>query len=212
MSATLATTLTVSPTSSLPPTLLSSIVGLRRFSVAEYRKMLDAGILVLNEKVELLEGLVVKKGVRNQPHENGLRRLTVRFPRYVPEGYFLQLQGAIRLADGEPEPDGAVIRGDVLTCDDHFPEPDDLLLLIEVSGSTLSRDRRDKGRMYARANIAVYWIVNVADGQIEVYTDPDLTANPPAYATRTDYRAGQGVPIVLDGVAVGAIPASDLLP
>lgn len=106
------------------PTLLSSIVGLRRFTVAEYRKMLDAGILVENEPVELVEGYVVEKGVRNQPHENALRRLTNRFQRRLPDGYVTQIQGAIRLSDGEPEPDGAVTRGDETTCDHHFPGPE----------------------------------------------------------------------------------------
>jgi Uma2 family endonuclease len=205
-------TLTAPPVVASPPTLLSSIVGLRRFTVEEYRKMLDAGILISNERVELLEGLVVEKGVRNQSHENGLRRLNARLSPHIPDGYFLQIQGAIRLSDGEPEPDGAVIRGDLTAFDARFPEPEDLPLLIEVSDTSLNRDRKDKGRMYARAGIGVYWIINVMDGQIEVYTNPDPTANPPTYTTRTDYKPGQDIPIVLDNAVVGSIPASDLLP
>lgn len=194
------------------PTLLSSIVGLRRFTVAEYRKMLDAGILVENERVELVEGYVVEKGVRNQPHENALRRLTNRFPRRLPDGYILQSQGAIRLSDGEPEPDGAVLRGDETTCDHRFPGPDDLAMVIEVADSSLLRDRRDKGRSYARAGIAVYWIINLVDGRIEVYTNPEPTAMSPVYRDRTDYAPGDAVPLVLDGAVVGSVPASDLLP
>ena len=194
------------------PTPLSGIVGLRRFTVAEYRKMLDAGILVENERVELVEGYVVEKSVRNQPHENALRRLTNRFQRRLPDGYVTQIQGAIRLSDGEPEPDGAVIRGDETTCDHHFPGPDDLPMLIEVADSSLLRDRRDKGRSYARAGIAVYWIVNLVDGVIEVYTNPEPAAMTPVYRDRTDYHPGDDVPIVLDGATVGSIPAAELLP
>ncbi|MFO0803015.1 MAG: Uma2 family endonuclease [Gemmataceae bacterium] len=212
MSTTLSAPVTPPPVMHSTLTPLSSIVGLRRFTVVEYRKMLEAGILFEGEKVELLEGLVVEKGVRNQPHENGLRRLSIRFPRYLPSGYILQVQGAIRLSDSEPEPDGAVIRGDETTCDNHFPGPDDLPLLIEVSDSTLGRDRRDKGRMYSRSNVPIYWIVNVADGWIEVYTNPDPAANPPAYLNRRDYLPGQDVPLILDGVQVSTIPAADLLP
>src|SRR5262249_50270557 len=119
MSATLTEPIASSPTLT-PLTLLSSIVGLRRFTVAEYRKMLDAGILFESDRVELLEGLVVEKGVRNQPHENALRRLQTRLPGRLPKGYFFQGQGAIRLSDGEPEPDGAVIRGDLTDFDERF--------------------------------------------------------------------------------------------
>lgn len=85
-------------------------------------------------------------------------------------------------------------------------------MVIEVADSSLARDRRDKGRSYARAGIAVYWIVNLVDGVIEVYSNPEPTALSPVYRDRTDYRPGQDVPLVLDGVNVGSIPAAELLP
>ncbi|HVK17875.1 MAG TPA: Uma2 family endonuclease, partial [Fimbriiglobus sp.] len=92
------------------------------------------------------------------------------------------------------------------------PGAGDIGIIIEVSDSTLAFDRRDKGRIYARAGIPVYWVVNVADRQVEVYTDPQPGATPPAYAARTDYPPGQNVPIVLDGQVAATISAADLLP
>ena len=193
------------------PTPLLSVAGFKRFTPEEYHKLADAGIIMEGEPFELLEGYLVEKPVRKSPHEDALRRLTGRLPRRLPADRFLQIQGAVALGESEPEPDGAILRGDETVCDGRLPTPADICLVAEVSDSSLAFDRRDKGRIYARAGIPVYWIINVVDRQIEVYSDPQPTA-PPAYATHTNYPAGQDVPIVLDGQAVASIPAADLLP
>jgi Uma2 family endonuclease len=116
------------------------------------------------------------------------------------------------LTDSEPEPDFSFVRGDERTYLTRFPGPGEIGLVGEVSDSSLQFDRTEKGRIYARAGIPVYWIINVADRQIEVYTNPDTTANPPAYTTRTDYKPGDTVPITLDGNAAGTILTAELLP
>ncbi len=193
-----------------PPPLLS-LAGFKQFTPAQYHKLIDSGVIMEGEAVELLEGYLVEKGMRNPPHEMSLRRMTARLPRHAP-GWFLQVQGAIALGASEPEPDGVLLRGDETTCDGRIPTVADIGLVIEVSDSTLAFDRRDKGRIYARVGIPVYWIINVVDRQIEVYTNPDATANPPAYRTRTNYAITDAVPVVLDGVAAGTIPVSELLP
>jgi Uma2 family endonuclease len=193
-----------------PPPLLS-LAGFKRFTPAQYHALIHSGIIQEGEAVELLEGYLVEKGMRNPPHEMSLRRLTARLPRQVP-GWFLQIQGAVSLGASEPEPDGVLLRGDETTCDGRLPTAADIGLVIEVSDSTLAFDRTDKGRIYARAGIPVYWIINVADRQLEVSTDPDSTANPPAYRTRTDSHPGAIVPITPGGTAVGTIAVNDLLP
>lgn len=193
-----------------PPPLLS-LAGFKRFTPAQYHALIDTGIILEGEPVELLEGYLVEKGMRNPPHEMSLRRLSARLPRHVP-GWFLQIQGAIALGASEPEPDGVLLRGDETACDGRLPTPADIGLVIEVSDSSLSFDRRDKNRIYARAGIPVYWIINVADRQVEVYTDPAPTADPPAYATRVDHKPGDTVPVTLDGKPAGTIAVSDLLP
>jgi Uma2 family endonuclease len=194
-----------------PPPLLSA-AGFKKFTPTQYHALIHSGIIQEGEPVELLEGYLVEKGMRNPPHDGSVTRLTNRLPRRLPAGWVTRIQCAISLGESEPEPDGAVVRGDDTSYDARLPVAADFGIVIEVSDSTLAFDRRDKGRIYARAGIPVYWIVNVADRQIEVYTDPDTAANPPEYRTRTDYRPGDAVPITLDGNAAGTIAVSDLLP
>src|SRR5262245_21726488 len=102
-----------------PPPLLS-VAGFKTCAPAQYHKLIDSGIIVEGEPVELLEGYLVEKPMRNPPHEAALRRLTARLQRYLT-GWFVQVQGAVSLTDSEPEPDGAVIRGDETTCDGRLP-------------------------------------------------------------------------------------------
>nr|WP_171472219.1 Uma2 family endonuclease [Frigoriglobus tundricola] len=74
-----------------------------------------------------------------------------------------------------------------------------------------SRDRGDKARIYARAGIPVYWVVNVVDKQIEVFTQPSGPGDAPAYANQEVFAAGASVPVVLDGSTVGHIAVSDVM-
>lgn len=140
-----------------------------------------------------------------------LRRLTARLPRYL-KGWFLQIHGAIALGDSEPEPDGVILRGDETACDGRLPTAADVGLIIEISDSSLAFDRRDKGRIYPRGGVPVYWIIKVADKMVEVCSDPESTGDPPVYRSRRDHRPGEDVPVVLDGRVVAKVPVSELLP
>jgi Uma2 family endonuclease len=193
---------------------LMAMAGARRVTVEQYHKMHEAGIYMDGDRVELIEGYVLEKHVRNPPHEAALRFLNRRPPRFLPAtGWFLQLQGAVTLpADNEPEPDGVILRGDETSYDTRHPGPADIGLAIEISDTSRAFDRRVKGRAYSRACIPAYWVINVVDRVIEVYTDPNPAADPPAYRTRTDYAPGTSVPLVLDGTTVASIPVADLLP
>jgi Uma2 family endonuclease len=92
------------------------------------------------------------------------------------------------------------------------PGAQDLALVVEVADSSLAQDRNVKGPIYARAAIPVYWIVNVPDRRIEVFTDPTGPVPIPVYRQRTDFAETDAVPLVLDGVEVGRIAVRDLLP
>jgi Uma2 family endonuclease len=194
-----------------PPPLLSA-AGFKKFTPAQYHALIHSGIIMEGEPVELLEGYLVEKGMRNPPHDGAVTRLTNRFSRRLPPNWVGRFQCAVSLGESEPEPDGAVVRGDDTSYDTRLPTASDFGIVIEVSDSTLAFDRRDKGRIYARAGIPVYWIINVAERQIEVYSDPDPAANPPVYRTRTDYLPGAAAPITLGGVVAGTIAVNDLLP
>lgn len=186
--------------------------GLRRWSPAEYRQMIDLGILREDERVELLGGYLVLKMPQSIAHRAAVSRLATRLPRSLPAGWAVMTHCPIEVGGSDPEPDGVVLRGSETDYDTRVPTEADFGIVIEVSVSTLVLDRSGKGRLYARTGLPAYWIINLVDGQIEVYSDPDPTASPPTYRTRTDYRPGDAVPVVLDGQPAGSIPVADLIP
>jgi Uma2 family endonuclease len=206
------TVITNPPITAPLPRYAVPTLPIRRFSVDEYHRMIDTGILTEDDPVELLEGWIVPKMPHNPPHVGSVQRVSKRLGRRLPAGWDLRMQVPVTIGDSEPEPDGSVVRGDETTYDYRHPGPNDIGALIEIADSTLGRDRSEKGRVYARAGIPYYWIINLVDRWIEVYTEPDSTATPPVYRTRTDYRPGEQVPLVLDGKTVATIPVAELLP
>jgi Uma2 family endonuclease len=175
--------------------------------------MIQAGILGEDDDVERLEGWIVPKMAKNPPHEAVTSGIMNRqFAPRLPRGRFCRGQSAITTADSEPEPDIALVRGSELDYMARHPGPADMALAIEVSFSSLSRDRLHKTRIDARASVPVYWIINVVDRQVEAYTDPTGPDPAPLYRTRQVYQAGDLVPFVVDRRELGPIPAQDLLP
>src|SRR5262249_32996457 len=148
---------------------------------------------------ELLEGLIVPKMTRNPQYDIALELVDEALRGRLPAGWRLRIQSAITTDDSEPEPDLAVVRGDARSRGGRHPGPPDLGLVVEVADTSLAQDRQEKGRLYARAGIACYWIVNLVDRQIEVYTDPTGPGPSPVYRQRLDFVAADAVPLVLDG-------------
>ena len=183
-----------------------------RFSVSQYQKMTEVGILTADDKVELLENYVVLKMTRNPPHDGTIDLLKAALYPCVPSGWLLRIQQTIVLADSLPEPDFAIVRGAPRTYLARHPKGVDVALAIEVADSSLLRDRRDKTRIYARAGIPTYWIVNLVDNRIEVYTLPSGPTAAPAYGAFQTFAPGDVIPIVLDGVNVASVPVAELLP
>jgi Uma2 family endonuclease len=194
----------------VPPSFLARTLY-PRVTVEQYHQMIEDGVFGDGEPIELIEGYLVLKPSHNSPHANAVRKLNKRLVRFAPSGWEVQCQLPITLPDSEPEPDAVLARGDETTFADHHPAPAEIGLVIEVADSSRYSDRTEKLRVYARAGIPVYWIVNVADKQIEVYTNPDASAPPPAYRTRTDHKLGDSVPVVLDGVEAAKLPVSEVV-
>jgi Uma2 family endonuclease len=186
--------------------------SIARFSVARYQKMIEAGILTPEDKVELLENYVVLKMPKNPPHEGTIDLVKAAVPPELPAGWLLRVQQTVVLSDSQPEPDFAVVRGNRRSYLARHPGPADVGLVIEVADSSLLRDQRDKTRIYARGGIIYYWIVNLVDRRIEVYGQPSGMTPVPAYGSFQVYQPGDALPLVLDGAAVGTILVSDLLP
>jgi Uma2 family endonuclease len=184
----------------------------RRFSVAEYHRMIQAGILTDEDKVELLDGYLVLKMPRNPPHDVSVSITHDALRAIVPAGWCIRGQSAITLSTSEPEPDIVLARGALRDYSTHHPEPAEIGLVVEVADTTLLRDRNDKGEIYATAGLPEYWIINLVDRQIEVYTQPSTPGTVSTYTMRRDYRIGDAVPLSLDGMIVGHIAVRDTLP
>ncbi len=183
-----------------------------RFSVKVYDRMVRDGTLTDEDRVELLEGVVYDKMPHNAPHDSCLYRLHTRLLlALAPQGWVVRCQSEVTFPASVPEPDVAVVPGPEGLYDEVRPTAADLLLVVEVSDTTLSRDRGLKQRVYARSRVPVYWIVNLVDGVVEVYTDP-RGGRSPAYRTRTDYRPGDSVPVVVGKKTVGTVAVSELFP
>ena len=185
--------------------------GVRRFTVEEYHQFGDAGILTEEDRVELIDGWVVEKPVHKPPHRKSCARIQRVFPRIVPAEHELVFQLPITLSTSEPEPDATVLRGPSNRYDLDPPGSKDVLMIVEVSDSSLDFDRGPKLLLYAAAKIPIYWIVNIPDDRIEVYTLPKA-GKTPGYRSRVLYSRGTRVPLVLRGKLISEIDADDILP
>jgi Uma2 family endonuclease len=169
----------------------------RRFTVHDYHLMGEAGILHEDDRVELIEGEIVEMtaiGTRHFSCVNGLTRLLV--VSFGDEA-IISVQNPVRLNEyTEPQPDLAVIRPRDYR--ESLPEPDDVLLLIEVSETTLPYDRGVKLPLYARAGIREVWIVDLSGETIGRYTGPSANG----YRRVEQMRRGQTLePTALPGLA-----------
>lgn len=144
-----------------------------RFTTEGYHRLVDIGVLGEDDRTELLDGEVFYKMPINSRHAGCVNRL-VRLIGRLAESLLIASQNPIRLSNiSEPEPDVAVLRFRGDDYSDSHPEPQDVLLLIEVADSSLAVDRAIKAPLYAVAGIPELWIVDLAGEALEVYQDPD---------------------------------------
>jgi hypothetical protein len=147
--------------------------GYVRFSREAYHRMFEFGVLDRQKRFELLEGQIVMMSPISPDHGAFIRRLNALFVRHLPESIACSPQLPIVIGDqSEPEPDLALIRAR----DDDYraghPRPEDVLLLIEVSQSSLARDCGQKMQIYAQAAVPEYWIIDVEHRAVIVHRQP----------------------------------------
>ena len=146
----------------------------RRFTVSEYHRMAEAGILGEDDRVELLHGQIYVMSPIGSQHAACVRRLTRLFILAAREQAGVSVQNPILLApDSEPEPDVALLtpRDDAYAA--RHPRPDEVMLIVEVSGSSLEFDQTTKLPLYAQAGIPEVWIVALDEDQIHAHRQPE---------------------------------------
>ena len=143
----------------------------RRFTVHDYHRMAEAGILHEDDRVELIEGELSEMTPVGARHANVVRKLNQILSQQINDQFLIDVQNPVRLNENsEPEPDLAVIRNRDYR--DSLPGPEDVLFLIEVSDTTLSYDRNVKLPLYARSGIPEVWIFDLTSEIVERHTGP----------------------------------------
>lgn len=145
----------------------------RRFSVSEYYRMAEAGILQEDDRVELIEGEIVQMSPIGRFHASNVDRLTYLFVTRVGDIAQVRVQNPLRLGEySEPGPDFTLLvpRPDFYASG--HPSPEDVLLLVEVADSSLEYDREVKIPLYARAGIREVWLADLSAGTISIFRDP----------------------------------------
>jgi Uma2 family endonuclease len=179
-----------------------------RLSVEQYEKIVDSGVFTKRDRLQLVDGLLVEKVTQNPPHAVVDVLVKDALEAVMVPGWHIRPDKPVRLPpDGEPEPDHCIVRGKARDYLSGHPGAEDVGLLVEIADSNLEADRAMRG-VYGPRGIPVYWIVNIPESQLEVYSSPTSEG----YAVERVYKRGDEVPVVLDGEEVGRIKVSDILP
>jgi Uma2 family endonuclease len=194
---------------SRPPVVNADTV--HRFTVDEYHRMIEVGLLKEGARIELLDGWIVDKMTLNPPHARAVSELTRLLARCLPNDWPLRIQLPITLQTSEPEPDAALVRPRADRYGKRHPLPPDIFLLIEIADTSLEMDRNFKGPLYAQARIPEYWIINLVESKIEVYSQP-RRGKKPAYRHCQEYGRDASVPLIIAEKEIAQIPVRELLP
>ena len=143
-----------------------------QFTVEDYGRMIETGIIDENDAVELIRGEIVKKMPIGRQHGATVKRLNQLLVTRLAGVAIVSVQDPILLADSEPEPDLALLKYRADFYEGSKPTGSDVQLVIEVSDTTLDYDRQIKLPLYAQAGIAEMWIVNLIESCVETYREP----------------------------------------
>ena len=179
----------------------------RKFTVDEYYRMAEVGILHPDERVELIDGEITLMAPIGSRHGSGVARVTTQFVNRSAGAVQVWPQNSVHLGeDLELQPDIAILNPREDTYAESNPRPGNILIIIEVSDTTLSYDRDVKSRIYAEANVPETWIMNLPEDCIEAFTQPGSDG----YAQHAIYRRGDTIsPSTLPDVQFAV---EDLLP
>jgi len=189
-----------------------STVLVRRWTRQEYERMVEAGVFPPGERMELVDGEVLKMTPQGSVHATALLLAEEALRTAFGAGAHVRVQLPLGLdPTSEPEPDVTVVVGSLRDYRDAHPTS--ALLAVEVADTTLLYDREQKGSLYARAGVADYWIVNLLDRCVEVYRDPALMPQARyGWGYRTQLRFSRGDHISPLAASQARVAVTDLLP
>ncbi len=172
-----------------------------RFTVPDYHRLVSLGFWGEDDRIELIRGELIHMAAKGTAHETCITRLLRVLPGLVKDQATLRCQSPITIAvDGEPEPDFTIVRNRADDYESAHPTAAETLLVIEVADSSLEYDRTDKLSLYAEAGIADYWLFNVADRWLEVYSQPaELVPGQFGYLQRRIVPRTEAVALPLGG-------------
>ena len=174
------------PTASSPAPVASP--PLHRITVDEYEKIIASGALEDPSRVELIDGSMVNKIGKKAEHSYATMQTTKALAARLPGGWSSRQEQPVRIPDyDEPEPDVSIVRGSDVDYEHRVPTAADVALLVEVSDTTLKLDRAKRLPIYARSKIPVFWIVNLVDRQVEVYSRPGKNG----YRSHRIFKSGE---------------------
>lgn len=178
-----------------------------RIPTSEYLRLVETGVLGEDDRVELLEGVIVAVNPSSPPHATAVMKTTYALMRAVAGRATVRTQcDFIASMWSVPEPDIAVVPGSV---DDYTAShPRSALLLVEASDSSLTQDRLSKSRIYAAAGVPEYWIINLREHVVEVMHDPD----PATALYRVTRIAAAGETLELTALPGARVAVAELLP
>lgn len=185
-----------------------------RITVAQYHRMMAAGIFDENSRVELIEGVIVAKMGNNAPHMTSTDLVQIVLTSFLPPGFFISMGNPVTLVerDSEPEPDAQIVRGHPRDYRGRRRTQRDAALVVEVSDSSYRMDRYRKWVTYAGAGVRIYWIVDVNRGRLEVHTDPTGSGPEARYATTQILGPDDEVTLILDDREVSRFAVREILP
>lgn len=177
-------------------------------------RMAEAGLFPRERRIYLRDGRLYEKMAKTKAHGFAGAALDRALNRALPEGWSLWPESTIVLdATNAPLPDFAVLRGHPLDYAQppRYPVPADVGLLVEIAVSSLRDDLGDALERYARAGIPSYWVLDVPGRRLLAHADPRVTEGRGHYARVDTHRAGDAIPLVLDGREVARLPFDELL-
>ena len=143
------------------------------FTVDEYHRMSDIGIFPEDKRFELIRGEIFEMPNAKPPHSGRVIRLTHLFMTRLGESVLVSIQNPSSIDDySEPVPDVSLLKPRLDFYANSHPLPEDVLLVIEISHTTLRFDTRIKAPLYAEAGIPEYWILNIPQNVLEVRSEP----------------------------------------